>query len=283
MNALLKYPLCLTLASLLAGACTDIETIDRKVLGPEDQDPALYAAYLEALGEYKSSDHYLTYARMDNAPEVSTSPKDFIDILPDSLDFIALRRPLSQFDAADLAGVKRKGTKVLAWADGTAAEGMQTLDGALEQVAAYDLDGLVVSGAIPAASMNKLTALEGKMLLFEGDPARVASGARDKIDLYILDATNMGNVYDLRLEVDYILDRLGIEASRLLLATNTTATLNDTQLKPQPALALVAACAMAYGPLAGVAVFDVKDDYYDPNMSYPRTREAITFLNPKAN
>ena len=70
-------------AALCLGACdNDVESIDRRTVGPEEQNPELYARYLAALNDYKATDHYLVYARMDNAPAVSTSPKDFMKALP---------------------------------------------------------------------------------------------------------------------------------------------------------------------------------------------------------
>ena len=86
----------LTLVLSLAACDNEMETIDRRTVGPEAQDPALYAEYLKALSAYKASDHFLTYARMENAPEVSTSPRDYLHAMPDSLDYIALMRPLSR-------------------------------------------------------------------------------------------------------------------------------------------------------------------------------------------
>lgn len=286
----LKHIIFLAAAALMlyGVSCNEVETIDLKTVPPSQQDPALWAAYLAALNTYKASEHYLTYARMDNAPEVSSSPKDFINILPDSLDFIALRRPLSTFDREDLPEVRAKGTKVLAWADCTQVDASQTLEGALSQIAAYDLDGLVVAcSAVPDASTvaaltAKIATLAGKTMIFEGDPAILAAADRERYDYFILDMTSADNVFSVREEVDYALERLGIPASKLLLGTSPSDKINDSQLKSRAALAEVARCVMAYGPLAGLAVFVVTEDYYDPNVAYPRTKEAIAMLNPCA-
>lgn len=271
------------LVALLA-SCTEVETIDRTTLGPEQQNPELYARYLRALCDYKQSAHYLTYARMDNAPESSSSPRDYLHAMPDSLDMIALRRPLSRFDVEDLPAVQAKGTKLLAWADcADAAAAAAAMRAALEQIAAYGLDGLVLScGATPLdeALLAQAATLTGKTLIFEGDPSGVAAASRERFDLYILDATAIGNVFALRQEVDYTLDRLGIPASKLLVATTPAGMMDDTALKAQAALPLVARCVMSYGPLAGLAVYDIGKDYYDPSTNYRRTKQAIALLNP---
>ncbi len=278
-------------AALCLGACdNDVESIDRRTVGPEEQHPELYARYLAALNDYKATDHYLVYARMDNAPAVSTSPKDFMKALPDSLDFIALKNPLSRFDREDLPRVHRKGTRVLAWADcSAAATAAEAVDRALAQIAENGLDGLAIAfygtpdaaaQAAEAAIASKLAALDGKTLVFEGNAAYVAAERRDDYDLYVLDASQMNNVLTLREEVDYAVQRLGIPASKLLLATTPAGVIDDAQLHEQPALAEVARCVMAYGPLAGLGVFEISADYYSPTVNYPRTKAAISMLNP---
>lgn len=271
------------LTALLLASCTEVETIDRTTLKPQQQNPELHARYLAALCDYKQSEHFLTYARMDNAPEVSTSPRDYLHAMPDSLDMIALRRPLSRFDLQDLPAVQAKGTKVLAWADcADAATAAAAVRAALEQIAAGGLDGLVLScGATPldGALLTEAATLTGKTLIFEGDPAAVEASKRELFDLFVLDATGIGNIFALRQEVDYTLDRLGIPASKLLVAAAPTGSMDDTALKAQAALPIVSRCVMSV-PLAGLAVYDIGKDYYDPSTNYRRTKEAIALLNP---
>lgn len=272
------------LTALLLASCTEVETIDRTTLKPEQQNPELHARYLAALCDYKQSEHFLTYARMDNAPEVSTSPRDYLHAMPDSLDMIALRRPLSRFDLQDLPAVQAKGTKVLAWADcADAATAAAAVRAALEQIAACGLDGLVLScGATPldGALLTEAATLTGKTLIFEGDPALVPPESREKIDLYVRDVTGVNNVFTLQTEVDYILERVGIPAAKLLLATTPDSRMDDAALHAQEALPLVARAVMTYGPLAGIAVYDIGKDYYDPSTNYRRTKQAIALLNP---
>lgn len=269
------------LAALLLLSCTDVETIDRKTVGPQQQDPARWAEYLAALNAYKTSEHFLTYASMRNAPEVSTSPGDFLRALPDSLDYVALTRPLSAFDQKDLPAVQEKGTKVLMRADCTdAATAAAAVDVALAQIAACGLDGLVLwcGTTPPDDALLQRAAAKSKTLIFEGAAALAA--ASDLYDLYILDLTQTANIYSVREEVDYATEHLGLDAGRLLLGASPMGKIADTQLKAQPALTQLSLCVLSYGTLAGVAVFDLTEDYYDPNGSYPRTKAAITLLNP---
>ena len=276
----------LTLVLSLAACDNEMETIDRRTVGPEAQAPALYAEYLKALSAYKASDHFLTYARMENAPEVSTSPRDYLHAMPDSLDYIALMRPLSPFDCEDLPGVRAKGTKILLCADcSVAATAAQAVEDALAQVAAHGLDGLTIYGGstAPDAALFDKAARAGTFLVFEGDPALVSPESREKIDLYVRDVTGVNNVFTLQTEVDYMLERVGIPAAKLLLATTPDSRMDDAALQAQEALTLVARAVMTYGPLAGLAVYDIGKDYYDPSTNYRRTKAAINLLNPAYN
>ncbi|WP_418992025.1 glycoside hydrolase family 18 [Alistipes sp.] len=276
-----------TAAALLFAACdNDIEPIDRRTLGPEQQNPAEYAAYLRTLNEYKASAHFVTYARLDNAPEVSTSPGDFMRALPDSLDLVALARPLSRFDLEDLPAVQRKGTRVLTTADcSDPATAVEAAEAALARMTASSLDGVTVAFRGPAteaaktaaaAVAAKLAAYSGKTFLFEGNLAL----AGDAYDLYVLDATALENVYELQNNVDYAMGYLQIPASKLLLAASPEGTLNDTSGREQAAFGLITECVMGYGPLAGLAVYDLAEDYYNNAGNYLRTRSVITQLNP---
>lgn len=271
------------LTALLLASCTEVETIDRTTLKPQQQNPELHARYLAALCDYKQSEHFLTYARMDNAPEVSTSPRDYLHAMPDSLDMIALRRPLSRFDLQDLPAVQAKGTKILLRADcSKAATAAQAVEDALAQIAAHGLDGLAIYGGstAPDAALIDKAFRAGTFLVFEGDPALVPPESREKIDLYVRDVTGVNNVFTLQTEVDYILERAGIPAAKLLLATTPDSRMDDAALHAQEALPLVARAVMTYGPLAGIAVYDIGKDYYDPSTNYRRTKQAIALLNP---
>ena len=274
-------------AALLFAACdTDIEPIDRRTVGPEEQNPAEYAAYLQALNAYKASAHYITYARLDNAPVVSTSPGDFMRALPDSLDLVALTRPLSRFDAEDLPAVRRKGTRVLTTADcSDPATAIEAAEAALARMTASSLDGVTVAFRGPAteaaktaaaAVAAKLAAYRGKTFVFEGN----LSLAGDAYDLYVLDATAMENVYELESNVDYATGYLQIAAAKLLLAASPAGMINDKTGRGQAAFGLITECVMGYGPLAGLAVYDLAEDYYNNAGNYLRTRSVITQLNP---
>ena len=57
---------------------TEMEIHDSEINGFKEQNPEQYAAYTQKLRAYKAAKHALVYARLDNAPEVSSSEKDFL-------------------------------------------------------------------------------------------------------------------------------------------------------------------------------------------------------------
>ena len=68
-----------------------MEIHDSQVNGFKEQNPQEYAAYTQNLRAYKATKHAVVYARLDNAPEVSTGEKDFLRALPDSIDIVTMR------------------------------------------------------------------------------------------------------------------------------------------------------------------------------------------------
>ena len=126
------FKLCLltTFLSVAAVGCddwTEMEIHDSQVNGFKEQNPQEYAAYTQNLRAYKATKHAVVYARLDNAPEVSTGEKDFLRALPDSIDLVSMRNAgrLSGFDREDMKLVRTDyGTRVLYYVDASAAEGL---------------------------------------------------------------------------------------------------------------------------------------------------------------
>ena len=62
----------LLLACVLPTACSDWnepEPVDVNINSPKDQNPELWASYMQVLNTYKQSKHYIAYTRFDNSPE----------------------------------------------------------------------------------------------------------------------------------------------------------------------------------------------------------------------
>lgn len=300
INALCFGLLAASCALMSCNDWTDTESIDRNVNRPQDQNPELWAAYTEALRAYKKSEHFIVYARMHNSPEVATSEKDFMRCLPDSLDIVSLTNAdnLSDYDIEDLSIMLGKGTKILyqvdyavraaEWSDATTFNAY--LDKAVATVAKYHLDGFSFTG-IPKAGddaagaaakllVGKLGAEASKLLVFEGNPLFVAAEDRAKVDYFVLDTENTDNVTDLKMKIFSATGYAAVPEDKLLLAASADSPFFDEELVEHGAIGEVAKRVVSLGPLAGLGIYEIGKDYYDPEKNYKVTRDAIQMLNP---
>ena len=273
----------------LAACDAGSEPIDQEVRTRDAWNAAEWAAYAEGLRAYKAGDHYVTYACFDNAPERIESEKNCIRSLPDSLDAVILRNPLSDFDREDIPELHKRSTRVLATAEcSDPATALQRLDATLQEIASSDLDGVVIrySGAVTAeasaiepAVAQRLGALSDKMLVFEGNASFIAAENRGLYDLYLLDATSASDIFTVENAVDYLTGYYGIEAGRVLPLVSLTGTLADERGTSQPAPTKVSETIQSRR-LAGMAFDGVSADYYSLTGNYSRLRAAIDLLNP---
>lgn len=310
INRFISLLLSLCCSAFLAAACsewTEQETVGLEIDGPKDQNPAQYAAYMKALREYKQSDHIRTYGRLNNAPATSVSEKDFLRSLPDSLDFAAFYNSddMTQYDIKDIPVVQEKGTRVLYYvdydrmkerfADNAALGGY--IDEVIARIAKYGLDGAVLSGnpvlgkgsaAQQAAAhllVEKLAAVAGpasnggKALLFEGDPTFLADADRSKFDYFVLNTADYDNVSDMLLLIREALNVWGLPASKLFLSTDPSSTILSVDQAKVGALTEVAHLVLGEGPLAGLGIYDIGSDYYDPTYTYKHIGGVIALLN----
>lgn len=296
--------------SLLAACCgltscddwTDTEGIDKKVERPQDQDPEFWAQYTAALREYKKSDHFLTYARLHNSPEVATSEKDFMRCLPDSLDIVSLTNAdnFSAYDLEDLFLMREKGTRVLYQVDyagraeefGDAQKLTAYLDRVISAVESNRLDGYSFTGvpksgdaataAAAALIVEKLSAakVDGQLLVFEGNPLFVAAADRAKVDYFVLNTETTSNVTDLKMQVLGATGYAAVPQNKLLLAASAGFPLITEDQTEYDAISEMANRVVSLGPLAGLGLYNIGEDYYDAGMNYKLIRNAIQTLNP---
>lgn len=180
-------------AAFAFASCSDWDDMESaNVIQPniKEQNPELYAQYLERLKTYKDSDHKLVYAWFDNSEKVPFNRAQHLSEVPDSVDVLALMHPdnLVESELAEMANLKKeKGTKVIYSIDFDAikliydtrakeqpapAEGeestfpdfttfmIDSIGHALSLVEKYQYDGLSV--AYLGKSMLHLTAAEKK-------------------------------------------------------------------------------------------------------------------------
>lgn len=277
--------------------------------GPEQQNPALYEQYLQQLRAYKQTDHAIVFATLENSPEVSTSEKDFMRSLPDSLDMVVLLHAdrLSDADREDMALMRRKGTKVLYHIDLSrfgdalswgAIRGDLTdyLDKAAGEYAAQGFDGFSLSASVNMGAdgdapeligtaaktiTDKLLSAAGEkgILMFTGNALFLTEADRARYDYFAIDASGMKHSREVQNAVDYMHGYLSIPYDKLLVAGAPLQTLTNSSNKVTDALPELAS-AVITGPLAGMGVLGIGDDYYDAKMNYRRTKEAIDMLNP---
>ncbi|MDD7456662.1 MAG: glycoside hydrolase family 18 [Bacteroidales bacterium] len=303
---------CTVLALLsLATACqewTDIKPVDIEVQGPEEQNPEIWAHYMEILQAYKRGDHFLVYGKFANGAEKPTNGGQLLRSLPDSLDIVSLANAdrMSAADREDLPLLREKGTRVL-YCVNYAAQAAELsdaanlgayLDQSISDAAALQLDGFSFTG-IPSygteAEVNarreaaklivqKLSTVAGvgkdKLLVFEGNPAFLEDADLAKLNYLVLDTEKTANATDLKIQVGLALAHDGLTPGKLLLCGSPEGELVNEENVKQKALEDLVERVASLGPLAGLAVYDLGKAYYDPEKSYGRICGLIRKLNP---
>lgn len=275
---------------------TDTEAVKTSVSKPWEQDPALWEEYTAALRAYKQSEHFIVYARLFNSPDKAFSEQDYMRCLPDSLDIVALENAanFSAFDREDMVFMRQKGTKVLYRVDcaalGTEADETELdalLDKAVATVRTEGLDGFSftadpLAAEATAKAVAKLSGAkaEGQLLVFEGNPLSLSADDRALADYIILDTELVEHVQEVRLMALNATGFAGVEPSRLLLAAEIGAPLFDEDRTEFSAIEEMPRRVIEFGPLGGLGVYDISDDYYNSDMNFRMIRRAIQTLNP---
>lgn len=108
-----------TTASIAFASCSDwTETESLTITEPDiaDQNPELYAQYLEKLRNYRDSHHKIIYAWFDNSEKNTFSRGQHIESLPDSIDVVAFMYPdnLEGWELDEMESIRQnKGMKVI--------------------------------------------------------------------------------------------------------------------------------------------------------------------------
>lgn len=118
-----KNIFCMAAAAVVAFAglasCSDWtspESVDINSPSVSGQFPELYKQYLQALRDYKASDHKVVIGWFDNSASFAGGQSDRLTALPDSLDAVVLMYPelVDQWEADEMHQIQtQKGTKVL--------------------------------------------------------------------------------------------------------------------------------------------------------------------------
>ena len=188
-----------------------------------------------------------------------------------------------------------KGTRVLYQVDYAARKAefsgetaLKTyLDGVIAAVAVNGLDGYsftadpldAVATATIVATLSAAKT-DGQLLVYEGNPLFVAEADRAKLDYVVLDTEATTDITTLKLQVVNATGYAGIAPERLLLAAAAGAPLYDEDVVEHAAITEMAERVVSLGPLAGLAAYDIDNDYYDVERNYPLLSDAIQLLNP---
>lgn len=308
VNKLLRCTLLLMI-SVLPAACSDWnepESVNLDINSAKDQNPELWARYMQVLHTYKQSKHYITYARFDNSLDKSVNEGNYLRSLPDSIDIVTLSNPdkLSDYDLEDIPLLQEKSIRVLYLVDyaaqATKIDDIATLgiwlDKIIDTVNELKLDGFAFTG-IPLYSgtdaelvahkeksrllVSKLSAVVGqeKLLVFEGNPAFVDAADLGKLNYVVLNTADLTNVTDLKLQVAGVLAD-GLSEKNLLLAARIGGLISDETGVKQDAVTLMTDRVASLGSLGGLGIYAIGKDYYSPRMNYEITRAAIQLMNP---
>lgn len=103
---------------------TDTESLDIHIPTIEEQNPELYARYVESLNDYKASEHKVVIASVNNLSTMPSSRSQRLVDMPDSLDYICLNNILevNEMNVSEMNEVRKLGTKVLGLIDFDAIE-----------------------------------------------------------------------------------------------------------------------------------------------------------------
>ena len=285
------------LSSMLLASCSDwtrTESLPFNPVHPWESEPGRWDAYLQDLRAYKAGPHRLTYIAFDNGEENPVSEGDCLRSLPDSLDIVSLRNPdrISRFDAEDFGRVRNMGTRVLCHIDlTTAAETDTAVETAIQAVKKYGLDGYSFTGrphtgdeATETLSRNVVERLssamtDGQMLICDGDPSFVTREDIERIDFFVIPTQTAQYMHQLK-DIFLAATDWGVKKEKILLNASMEASWFDADNKEYEAVPKMVENVIAFGPLAGLAVTDVRPDYYDYEGNWLTIRSAISRLNP---
>ena len=280
---------------------TEPDAVKLNIIYPWDRDPATWEDYFQRLRQYKERKHYITFAEFDNAPEKPAGEQDYLRCLPDSLDYISLTNAAAFRDAdrEDLSLMHRKGSKVLYTIDMAqasarypeASQFSSFLQEAVSMVEKEGLDGWTVTADLPAGdeqmkarfdeTVATLSAIEGKSLVYFGNFYHLSDQSlTDAFDLFVINTLDKEYEADIKFSIMMAKESSPNMKDKILIAGSIGTEITDSQLREREALDLMSELVFSEGPIAGLAIFNIKSDYYYTESNYKKTKGLIQKLNP---
>lgn len=329
---------------LLATSCvfvscndwTDIETVDVKQPSIEEQNPELYAKYLDNLRQYKAdAEHKKVYVWFDNSEKNPYSKGQHLAVLPDSIDVVSLMHPdhLADWELQEMTEIReKKGTKIVYGVDFDAMKSeynkkkslaveaepvtkdfqsflLDSLQYALSLANTYNYNGICIGyngKSILHMREDELREYKSNEALFIGIMTDWHKRNPDKSIDYMGKPQNLINralLNDCNLILlsgqeatskDMFIFYLGvaleegIPSDRIAMVVSAT-SLDTSDMKTgyladgTRAITGLADWAVSSHngiEIAGIGIYNVSTDYYNPSFIYQYTREAIFTLNP---
>ena len=309
MTKNISYYLHLILVILISSAAiliscskwTDLESIPVESIHPWESELELWEEYKADLRDYKSHEHAMVYVRFENSPENPVSEKGSLRSLPDSIDIVSLTNAdnFSQFDAEDMAWMKSVGTKVLyqldiagrmdEFSDATKLD--TYIDGVIASVKSNGLDGYSFTGTPKSGDQQReemsrkivekldKARTSGQLIVFEGSHSFIVKEDIPKIDLFVLPTENVERSWDLNNILTGAKD-YGVPEEKILIATKLDGVYYDEDNVELPVVQAMADNVNRYGPMAGLALYGIEDDYFHMDGTWMTVRSAIERLNP---
>lgn len=91
---------------------------------------------------------------------------------------------------------------------------------------------------------------------------------------------DLDNVVDLKLMMAGILSAPGISKDKVLLSASIGGEMADGNNVKKSQVPLIMDYVASLGPLGGLAIRGIGDDYYNSAMNYTVTRSVIRSMNP---
>ena len=276
------------------------EPIEQHFIYPWEKDPATWEKYFGLLNDYKAQEHTIVYAAFDNGNDKGDGELNYMRSLPDSLDIVSLTDAdhFSKADREDMEWMHRTGTKVLYHVDYAARRAESPDEAALSAyldkvcatVSAEGLDGFSFTGFPDYSGEDPMAAkaadllvsrldVEGKLLVFEGNPKFIKEADRAKVDYFVL-ATR---TKEFEADVKFMISdarALGVKDTQLILSADMKGKMTTSSLEEARQLDKITAMTVSQGPVAGIALYGIADDYYHSDSNYVEVRETIQKLNP---
>lgn len=104
-----------TMALFSCSDWTETESLGIKNPTLEEENSALYEAYINSLNEYKGSEHKVVITKFDNKQSDPSGQGERIAALPDSVDYVILNDAdnLNSATVQDMQDIRKKGTRTL--------------------------------------------------------------------------------------------------------------------------------------------------------------------------